>query len=231
MVPDVVTGLPAARLSTVPGGQATGIRLVGLEADGWVGPPGSAMLVRIFEPSARLLLTLYHRGEADGPRLKITKLEGEPRHTADTGTQPEVTAYSREHGDMTARLGGWVGHRGSRVALQGFRIAPARPGLTPEAFEYQAVLGVSWLTPWTLGGQFCGGRDLGLPIHGLRVRLRGERADTHTVSVSATFIDGSEVGHTGPDAPCQAESLAPLEAFCITVLPRPDEGGRQPSAA
>ena len=91
----------------------------------------------------------------------------------------------------------------------------------PEDIEYQAVLGVSWLTPWIVGGQFCGDRELGLPIYGLRVRLCGERAGTHTLSISASFIDGSEVGHAGPEAPCHAESMAPLEAFCVTILPRP----------
>ena len=38
--------------------------------------------------------------------------------------------------------------------------------------------------------------------------------------VSATFVDGAKAGPVRDGGPCEAESLAPLEAFRIEIRPR-----------
>jgi hypothetical protein len=134
----------------------------------------------------------------------------------------------QERGDVGVRFGEWVGERGSKRWIEGFALAPL-PGLSPHDLEYQAVLGRGWLSPWVEGGQFCGSRGMALPILGLRVRLRGTAAEQYEVSYAATFVDGSEVGPVAAGEACEAESLAPIEAFQILLKQRGAEE-RQPQA-
>jgi hypothetical protein len=138
----------------------------------------------------------------------------------------EITAHVQVRGDIAARLGEWVGTAGSKHWVEGFAIAP-QTTIKPGDIEYQAVLGRGWLSPWAEGGQFCGSRGMSLPILGLRVRLRGEAAETHDLAVTATFVDGTKVGPLDTGEPAQAETLAPLEAFRVVVTAR----GAAPKAA
>ena len=104
--------------------------------------------------------------------------------------------------------------------IEGFALSPRHPDITPADIEYQAVLGrAGWLSPWAEGGQYCGSRGMALPILGLRARLRGKAAETLSLQISATFTDGTAIGPVGPGEACEADSLAPLEAFCITPVP------------
>lgn len=135
------------------------------------------------------------------------------------GFRPEISAHVQRRGDVVAQLGDWIGDRGSQRWIEGFAIAPAS-GVAPSDIEYQAVLGRGWLSPWVEGGQFCGSRGMALPILGLRVRLRGAAADAHECSLSASFVDGSAVGPVSDGEPCESQSLAPLEAFQLTLRPR-----------
>lgn len=138
-----------------------------------------------------------------------------------------VTAHVQRRGDVGAGLGEWIGERGSKLWVEGFSITPP-PGLRPEDLEYQAVLGRGWLSPWSQGGQFCGSRRMALPILGLRVRLRGAAANGFECSYSASFTDGSAIGPVAGGEPCEAESLAPLEA--LQVILRPRGAGARPVA-
>jgi hypothetical protein len=141
---------------------------------------------------------------------------GGATRAAPAGT--EITAHVQVSGDIAARLGDWIGTPGSKHWVEGFAIAPQEL-IQPGDIEYQAVLGRGWLSPWAEGGQFCGSRGMSLPILGLRVRLRGEAAETHDCAVTATFVDGTKVGPLDNGEPAQAETLSPLEAFQVVVTP------------
>ena len=131
----------------------------------------------------------------------------------------EIVAHIQVSGDVTSKLGDWMGVPDSKRWIEGFAIAP-RGQIGPNDVEYQAVLGRGWLSPWAEGGQYCGSRGMSLPILGLRMRLRGEAAERFDCVVSASFVDGTKVGPLDNGEPCQAESMAPLEAFQVKVLPR-----------
>lgn len=145
-----------------------------------------------------------------------------PAETAPAGTAPaggaEVAAHVQRRGDKLGKLGEWMGEPGSQSWIEGFAIAPNKL-VGPEDIEYQAVLGKGWLSPWSEGGQYCGSRGMALPILGLRVRLKGRAVQSHTLRVSATFTDGSRIGPLSDTETAEAESLAPLEAFRIEILP------------
>jgi hypothetical protein len=149
-----------------------------------------------------------------------------PQNTPPGGAAPapaaaEIIAHIQTRGDVSARLTDWMGEPGSKHWVEGFSITPKQM-IGPNDIEYQAVLGRGWLSPWSEGGQFCGSRGMSLPILGLRVRLRGEAADRYDCALTASFVDGTKVGPIDNGEPCQADSLAPLEAFHVALTSRSD---------
>jgi hypothetical protein len=182
----------------------------------------SLQVLRLLEPipgavAAGAGAPVARRAPAPGPAAP-----GAPAPVAASGPAPtvmEMVAHIQERGDVGAMIGDWLGEKGSKRWIEGFGVAPTRM-IGPKDIEYQAVLGRGWLSPWVEGGQFCGSRGMALPILGLRLRLRGEAAEAFEVAYSATFTDGTEVGPVGAGEECEAESLAPIEAFQIVVRPR-----------
>jgi hypothetical protein len=140
----------------------------------------------------------------------------------------DMVAHIQERGDVGALIGEWLGERGSKKWIEGFGISPTKEVLAKD-IEYQAVLGRGWLSPWVEGGQFCGSRGMALPILGIRLRLRGEAAETHEAFYSASFVDGTVVGPVAAGEACEAESLAPLEAFQIELRRRDAATGHPPA--
>ena len=236
--PDPATGLPGARVSLPPNQGPGNVVITGFSEDGWLGALDSAAMIRVARGPAQVLMTIYQASgsEHEPPKLQVTKLSGAvsappqalhqsavpiapPQTDGEVAAQSEIAAHLQIRGDVLGRLGEWVGDRGSQRWVEGFAISPRHAAVIPAEIEYQAVLGRGWLSPWAEGGQYCGSRGMALPILGLRVRLRGTAAETHTVEVSATFTDGTAIGPVGAGEACDAASLAPLEAFCISVVP------------
>jgi hypothetical protein len=242
-IPDPETGLPGARLTLPPGPSARHVTIRSFRDDGWLGGPDTAALVRVSKGPAQILMTVYMLPEFPNaaPKLQVMRLsEAAPpavaaasddrSETVEGGvasTPPEeleVAAHIQLRGDVLARLGDWIGEPGSQRWIEGFAVAP-HGDVHLDEIEYQAVLGRGWLSPWAEGGQFCGSRGMALPILGLRVRLRGAALATHTIQLNASFTDGTTIGPVGPGDPCEAASLAPLEAFQIIVRKLASEAG------
>lgn len=244
VAPAAETGLPTVRISASPGYSAGAVEVVGLNVGGWVGPD-SATLVRVAGARSNVLVTVYQAKDtkAEAPQLQVVRISGPaepapaaPKVEAATAAGPaasravlqqatkgqqeiSVIAHIYGRGDVGGQVGAWMGEPGSKRWVEGFGIAPV--GSIPASdIEYQAVLGRGWLSPWSQGGQFCGSRSMSLPILGLRVRLRGVSAETHEISLSASFIDGTQVGPVSDGEPCEATSLAALEAFQVVIQPR-----------
>ncbi len=231
--PGSASGLPGVRLSLPPGalGRPEGVRISTFREDGWLGERDGAALVRVVDGPAQVLVTIYQAPEAtpeQAPRLQVLRLSGDAAVAGavvqGAGSRPtpanaDLVAHIQRMGDVGAKFGEWMGTRGSRLWIEGFGVAP-REGVAPSDIEYQAVLGRDWLSPWVEGGKFCGSRGMALPLLGLTIRLKGEAASTHGLSYEATFVDGSASGPMQAGEPCQAESLAALEAFRIDLHPR-----------
>ena len=241
--PDAATGLPGVRITAAPGqgGFPGTVGISGFNAEGWLGGDAGAALVRITGGPAQVLVTVYQSAEGghDAPKLQVIRLSDQPAAAPETeppapvqeppaaqpgAAQPdagqpiEVAAHIYGRGDVGGRLGDWMGEPGSKRWIEGFGLAPSS-GIDSADIEYQAVLGRGWLSPWAEGGQFCGSRGMSLPILGLRVRLRGEAASAHTAVVSATFVDGTQIGPVSDGSAVEAPSLSPLEAFQIMLVP------------
>ncbi len=227
---DERTGFPGVRVSASPSASQPKVDILSFGGEGWFGGRDSAVLVRINEAPTEVLITIYQRdGAAEpAPKIQIQQLSdpNAPAAAAPVRAAPtqadvanaEVAAHIQRRGDVVAAIGEWMGDKGSQRWIEGFSIAP-KTSIGREELEYQAVLGRGWLSPWSEGGQYCGSRGMALPILGLRVRLKGDAANTHTVRVQATFTDGSTAGPVDGSRSCEAESLAPLEAFLVEILP------------
>jgi hypothetical protein len=72
---------------------------------------------------------------------------------------------------------------------------------------------------------------MGLPVLGLRVRLRGKGAEEFECLTSASFVDGTQVGPVTDGEACEAESLAAVEAIKVTLRRRDGATGAAASAA
>jgi hypothetical protein len=155
------------------------------------------------------------------PPVQTPPVQAPPAEPVATAAEPrEIAAHVQQRGDIVGAIGAWVGDRGSARWIEGFGIAPLA-GIPAEEIEYQAVLGRGWLSPWAEGGQFCGSRGMALPILGLCVRLRGAAAQAFELRLTASFVDGTTIGPVGSGEPCEAASLAPLEAFLLELHRRP----------
>ncbi|HVZ10484.1 hypothetical protein [Rhodopila sp.] len=251
---DPRTGLPGVRVTPAPGlaGRPEAVSVSTFREDGWLN--GTAALVRVTDGSAQILVSIYQnpRHAADAaPRLQVLRLSKEPNGAAApqdiaaakpvdaspaqaaepaSSAEPEVMAHVQRIGDVGRMLGEWVGTKGSKNWIEGFGMAPHGP-VKPEDIEYQGVLGRNWLSPWVEGGKYCGSRGMALPLLGIKVRLKGEAADAFECSYSATFIDGTAIGPVRGGETCEAESLAPLEAFQIHIRPRGSATAPRKSAA
>ena len=222
------TGLPVVRLSAAPGVAAGRVALAGFGGEGWLAGREDAVLVRVTGGPAQVMVTVYQGGEAgqEAPKLQVLRLSEARPETAPAAmaapappAQPiEAMAHVYGVGDVGGRFGDWIGERGGRKWIEGFALQSLRLTV-PDELEYQAVLGRGWLSPWAPAGQFCGSRGMSLPVLGLHVRLRGAAAEAFSVAVSATFVDGTIVGPVS-DMPCEAPSLAALEAYQVVLQPR-----------
>lgn len=234
------SGLPGVRISLPPASPARPdvVRISTFRPDGWLDFSDGAALVRVEQGPAQVLVTVYQSPSAaaeTAPRLQVMRLTPEgapaarpsamapapavPQPNAAPAGQADVVAHIQRAGDQGGEFGVWLGTRGSGSWIEGFAINPPE-GLTAQDLEYQAVLGRGWLSPWIEGGKFCGSRGMALPLLGINVRLKGDAIKTHECSYHATFVDGSSVGPVPSGEPCQADSLAALEAFQIVLRRR-----------
>lgn len=164
-------------------------------------PPGDSGDTSLKPPAPRV-------AEVAGP------VEPEPPAPAPVAAV-DVVVHIQDIGDTPSGLTDWIGTPGSGLWIEGFSILP-RGDLAPEDIEYQAIRDLENQWPWHLGGQFCGTRDVDLPLRGFAVRLRNAAAGRYRCSYVATFVDGSKAGPVAEGQLCRGPTLAPLEAFQLT---------------
>lgn len=235
-------GLPGVRISRAPGTPPGIVTVSTFEEDGWIGGSNGAALVRVMRGPAAVLVTTYQEPDSlhAAPRLQVAQLAGpvttasaqaavpeaapaspiveKAEAAAEPDVSKDISAHIQRRGDVTGGIGHWMGVPGSQGWIEGFSVAPEN-GVPASDIEYQAVLGKGWLSPWAEGGQYCGSRGMALPILGLRVRLKGESAKTLKVRLTASFTDGTRLGPVDGSEALEAESLAPLEAFLLEIVP------------
>ena len=199
----------------------------------------AAALIRVSNGPATILMTIYQSaGGNQPPRLQVTKLvEGmEGAVTSDGNSAAPVTAAAPPKPLLRSRTlkllpmssaaatfsPGSANGSGSVAASSGSKGSPWRPAHPASRRRISnirrcsAVVGfrrgrrdrniaeaAAWPCPFSACGSACG----------------AEAEKTHTIKVSGTFTDGTKIGPVGPGEACEAESLAPLEAFLVEITP------------
>jgi hypothetical protein len=141
-----------------------------------------------------------------------------------------LVGHIQNRGDEENRIGGWLGHVGSGLAIEGFYIALA-PGLPTEGFFYQAVLADGTLSERAQSEEFCGTRGKNTPVYGVRISTEGRFAEAYEVTCEARFVDGSMVEPVEAGTVCRAETNAPLEAMRLHIFARTNADVPQETAA
>jgi hypothetical protein len=235
---DPSQGLPGVRISLPPGvaSRPDAVSIKSFRDDGWLHRNGDAALVRVEGGPAQILVTVYQAPNVQdaAPNIQVLRLiDADPAQSAPparTSAPPmapvpaiagppvvmDMVAHIQGRGDVGGLIGEWLGDRGSKRWIEGFALAPLKDVAASE-IEYQAVLGRGWLSPWVEGGQFCGSRGMALPILGLRVRLKGAAAEKFDCVYAASFVDGTASPLVAAGEPCEAESLAAVEAFRVVI--------------
>jgi hypothetical protein len=176
-------------------------------------------LSRILSAIERLHVDLLDRlNRVEGP------LAGHGQPAAPPEGSPDfmpagVVAHIQNVGDVEGHLGDWIGERGSGRWIEGLRIIPPQD-ISQDDFRYQIVLGRNQLSPWVPAGKYCGSEGLAMPLRGFCLALSGNIAANYECQYSGTFVDGSQSGLIAVGQVCAAATLAPLEAFQITLRPR-----------
>jgi hypothetical protein len=236
---DTGLALPCARLDPLPP-SGPGRAFVSVLSESSLLLPGSAPgFIRVAGGVAAALLTVYKMvGPMLPPEVRV-RLISAPDLDQAVRDEIEPAANSlpltllvhiEEHGDLTAQGGQWAvapGRAGRSV--EGFAIMPG--GDVPaDQLEYQALLGQDWTSPWTSGGDFCGSRQMALPLLGVRVRLRGAAEKTYRCEVWGRYA-GGEVVHVENGELCRNAAGTPLEGLRIALLPKTDTGAEPPPAS
>lgn len=240
------TGLPGVRISRAPSSTPKDIEISTFSPDGWLGAAHNAALVRASRDHAGVIVTTYQDPGSpyEGPRLQVMRLfsgadydgqhqgmasatvpRQEDRHDfSEVGnTLKEVSAHIQREGDVIRPVGVWMGRPGSGLWIEGFSVSP-ECHIQAGDIEYQAVLGKGWLSPWSDGGQFCGSRGMSLPILGMCIRLKEKVSKDWKLRLTGCFTDGTKIGPLeGTEIMLESETLAPLEAFQLEILPASNE--------
>ena len=113
----------------------------------------------------------------------------------------------------------WLGTQGpSPIPMCGFHLEPG-PNLLASDLEYQTVVANGSLSVMSRAYGYCGGTD-DAALKGLRIRMRGQAAESYKLTYTAAFADGSVVGPTPAGKVCRAPSNADLVAFKLTTKTR-----------
>jgi hypothetical protein len=225
---DTGLALPCARIDPLPP-TGPGRAFVSVLADTSLMLPGAApAFVRVAGGVAAAMITVYKMAGGMAPpevrvrRISAPDLDAAIRDEVEPALKSlalTLLVHIESHGDMTVEGGQWAvapGRTGHSV--EGFAIMPGAD-FTSDQIEYQALLGQDWTSPWTSGGDFCGSRQMALPLLGVRVRLRGE-ADARFRCVVWGRYPGGEVVQVEDGELCRNDAGTPLEGMRVAVLPR-----------
>lgn len=230
--------LPCARFDPLPAYGAERTFLSSLTETALLTPSAPPAYLRVSGQRSSVLLTTYKAsGPMPPPEIHITVVE--QKAPAAAAAAPEsgdalpsepltLLVHVQNHGDLQCGGGAWGAPPDGQGAVEGFAVTLG-PDLPRGSIEYQAVLGQDWSSPWMEEGEFCGSRQMALPLMGARIRLRGQAAADFVCRVWGRF-NGVEHGPFEDGTACQAEG-ALLGGLRVVVLPRRDSTDPAPAPA
>ncbi len=234
--------LPCVRFDPLPASGAERTFVSSLTETSLLVASAPPAYLRVTGRRSSVLLTTYKAsGPMPPPEIHITVVEPRPSspavpdlRAADALASAPLTllVHVQNHGDLLCVGGAWGAAPDSEGAIEGFAVTLG-PDLPRASIEYQAVLGQDWSSPWMEEGEFCGSRQMALPLLGARIRLRGQAAADFVCRVWGRF-DGAEHGPFEDGAACEAGGML-LSGLRVAVVPRRGspgtDAGPEPAAS
>ena len=199
---------------------------------GWLGPDGGTVVLRVSEPGGFVYATTYGiTAEAALPAIKLIDFNRlrdglAPAVTVASNQQlreipSELILHIERQGDRRFAGGGWAGNPGKRLRVEGFAIHPLET-VAPGHIEYMAFAAGGRQTPWASDARLCGTRGRGLPLTGFAVRLAPALRDQFDVVYEGYFFESGVQGPARNGAPCVPfVADDPLAAIRLRVVERP----------
>lgn len=156
----------------------------------------------------------------NGQRVAIaTPLQPESRPT---DIRCEILVHVKNQGDLSFVDSLWAGCVGEHLWIENFSIKPL-DGIAAADIEYKGLTISGFETPWTIGGQACGTRQMATPLiaFALRMRSKDGSAVPYDCEYSGCFQSGTVVGPVTNGTPCRSSvPNDPLEGIQVRFLAR-----------
>jgi len=230
---------------SVPGDQIAALQPFTVDADDVAKTLDALIAARSGSPPKLIIspsVTSHEQDDSKHSIAPITRRWDLPRpalvgaqqgeRTAAAGT---IMAHLAGIGDVSARIGEWIGRSGSINWIEGFQVnpdtdAPGRP------LAYRGILGPHEATPWATMSEFIGTRGQSLALRGLCVDITASAGERYYCTYSAIFADGSHFDDVECGTPCHSPKWSALCALKINLYeireqrlgPRTQDGS-QPS--
>ena len=198
--------------------------------DGWLGPEGGTVVLRVSDRGGTVLVTTY--GITNDAALPVLKLLDLGRLNAGDTAAPaaasppgreipnELILHIERQGDRRFPAGGWAGNPGARLRVEGFGIRPLQ-AIAPGQIEYMAFGPGGRQTPWVSDAKLCGTRGRGFPLTGFAVRLVPPLRERFDVLYEGYFFDSGIRGPVRNGDPCLPSIVDdPLGAIRLRVVER-----------
>jgi hypothetical protein len=173
--------LPCIRMDPLPDQDRVRAFFASLADSSLLVPSATPAYLHIVGGRASILLTTYKAsGPMPPPDIHIRMVEPVPVAALEHGpggsekvdgqsgdalasASLRLLVHLQNHGDVVFPGGVWAMAPDGDGSVEGFCISGSDE-LPPGSLEYQAVLGSDWVSPWMEQGEFCGSRQMALPL-------------------------------------------------------------------
>jgi hypothetical protein len=203
--------------------------------------PGERRIACVEDGEVQVALTLFVPADAADPGVQILvdrlgaapPLPAGPDSSAPELLPVSLNGHIELQGDVTGRVGGWIGNPADRRRVEGFSMLwPERP----EGVDicYSCTVAGFGRSPVALSGSFVGTRRRAAPILGISVALVGDKADQYDLKVQAAYRGcGVREGGAGSEVsgPSGTEPLVGLRVLVAPAAAASKAAPAQPGTA
>ncbi|KAB0679029.1 hypothetical protein [Aureimonas leprariae] len=160
----------------------------------------------------------------EAPRPAMAKGGPERSPLPDGAGEFLVRAHLSLRGDVSGGRGSWIGGPQAPGRIEGLEIRPIGGAL---ALEYQVATAgrTGGWSAWVPAGAYAGSRGKGMPLIGLRIRLRGDAPDHLELRGEALFLGASPIARNGREIELVGASpLDPLVGLRLDIAAAAEAG-------
>ncbi len=203
------------------------INVSGLAPDRGLRAGGGGILVRNICDEAEILLSYRQNSNNAGdiPNILIRRISKRSEdfgsmnnhsYTSLSATLNKEISLQFCDSEIKGTFNQWLMRPGAPYGIEGLRISmPVE--LDKEDIQYRAIFGPKWQSPWKFGNEYCGSREINLPINGFTIQLSDRAKVLYTLSYSGLFANGVVIGPVGVGEVCASPDFQILVGMRISI--------------